>query len=116
MIHMLSSFDLKPGQDVATLQADYAAFVADLKAADIIVAAGPLGTRVSDTPMDTDEDRDHTLFSILTFRDRAQLDAAYAYIEARQRPSADSHLSMYRRITNSVFLCWEDQPIEKDTP
>lgn len=116
MIHMLSSFDLKPGQEFETFQADYAAFVTDLTEAGIIVGAGPLGKRVADTPMDTDEERNHAWFSILTFRDRAQLDAAYAYIEAHQRPGTASHIRMYRRITNSIFLCWEDQPAEKDAP
>ena len=112
---MLSSFDLKPGQDFATFQSDYAAFVEDLTAAGIIAAAGPLGARVADTPMDTDDERDHSYFSVLSFHDRAQLDAAYAYIEARQRPSTHSHLRMYRRITNSIFLCWEDQAPEKES-
>ena len=116
MIHMLSSFDLKPGQALDVFQSDYAEFVADLKEAEMVVDAGPLGKRVADTPMDTDEDRDHSWFSILTFRDRAQLDAAYAYIEARQNPSTTSHIRMYRRITNSIFLCWEDLPTEKDAP
>ena len=116
MIHMLSSFALKPGQERDVFQADYAGFVADLTKAGLIVGAGPLGKRVNDTPMDTDEDRDHSWFSILSFRDRAQLDAAYAYIEDRQNPSTSSHIRMYRRITNAVFLCWEDQPPEKDTP
>ena len=116
MIHMLSSFDLKPGQELDVFQADYAEFVEDLVSAGMIVSAGPLGKRVADTPMDTDDDRDHSWFSIMAFRDRAQLDEAYAYIEARQHPSTKSHIRMYRRITNSIFLCWEDQPPEKDTP
>jgi len=116
MIDMLSSFDLKPGQDVKTFQADYADFVADLTEAGMIVGAGPLGKRVADTPMDTDDNRDHSWFSILSFHDRHQLDAAYAYIEARQSPSTTSHIRMYRRITNAIFLCWEDQSPERDAP
>ena len=116
MIHMLSSFDLKPGQDFAQFQADYTAFLADLRAADMIVDAGPLGARVADTPMDTDDERTQAYQSVLTFRDRAQLDAAYAHIEAAQTPSTASHLTMFRRVTNAVFLCWEDQPFGKDTP
>ena len=114
MIHMLSSFDLKPGEDFAIFQSDYTDFVADLRAAGIIEGAGPLGARVSDTPMDTDDERDHSYYSVLSFRDRAQLDAAYAHIEAHRRPGTDTHLKMYRRVTNSIFLCWEDQPFEKE--
>lgn len=110
MIHMLSSFDLKPDEDWGEFTDAYAAFVDELQSAGVIVAAGPLGKRVSDTPMDTDDARDPQFHSILSFRDRTQLDAAYAYIGEKQQPGTTSHLSMYRRITNSIFLCWEDLP------
>ena len=108
MIHMLSAFDLKPGQDFEAFRQAYAAFVEDIRAADMIASAGPLGKRVADTPMDTDNDRTHQYFSIMSFRDRAQLDAAYAYIEQRARPATGTHLTMYRKVTESVFLCWGD--------
>ncbi len=107
MIHMLSSFDLKPGEAFASFADDFAAFLADLRAQDVIVDAGPLARRVENTPMDTDEARTQQYYSVMSFRDRAQLDAAYAHIEARRAGTA-SHLRMYRRLTNSVFLCWED--------
>jgi len=107
MIHMLSSFDLKPGEDFNAFAEAYHMFLADLRAQDIIAGAGPLARRVEDTPMDTDEERTQKYFSVMSFRDRAQLDAAYAHIEARRSGTA-SHLRMYRRLTNSVFLCWED--------
>jgi hypothetical protein len=110
MIHMLSAFDLKPDEDEAAFRAAYADFVEELTGAGLIVSAGPLGRRVQDTPMDTDSDRAQQRFSVLTFRDRAQLDAAYDHISARLRPATKTHLDMYRRITNSVFLCWQDQP------
>ena len=62
----------------------------------------------SDTPMDTDDDRAHTHFSVMSFRDRKQLDHAYAYMLHRRATATDSHHDMYSRITNSVFLCWQD--------
>lgn len=108
MIHMLSAFDLKPGESLPTFRAAYTEFLADLETAGIIAAAGPIGQRVSDTPMDTDEENARQLFSILSFHDRAQLDAAYAHISARAAPGTSSHLDMYRRITDSVFTCWQD--------
>ncbi len=104
---MLSSFDLKPGEPFADFAADYTAFLTDLKEQGIIEDAGPLASRVDDTPMDTDTGRTQRYYSVMQFRDRAQLDAAYSHIEARRTGSA-SHLRMYRRLTNSVFLCWED--------
>ena len=116
MIHMLSSFDLRPGEDFATFAGDYDVFLADLRAAGMIAGAGPLGRRVNDTPMDTDKAHTQTCFSVMQFRDRAQLDAAYAHIDARARPGTSSHLRMYRRLTNTVFLCWEDASHEKEMP
>ena len=116
MINMLSSFDLKPGEDFATFAQDYEILLNDLRNAGMIAGAGPLGRRVEATPMDTDEDRTQRYFSVMHFRDRAQLDAAYAHIDARARPGTETHLKMYRRLTNTVFLCWEDTDNEKDTP
>ena len=114
MIHMLSSFDLKSGENFEAFAHDYDILLSDLRAADIIVDAGPLGVRVADTPMDTDTDRTHRYFSVMRFRDRAQLDAAYAHIEARAHPGTQTHLRMYRQLTNTVFLCWEDIDTGKD--
>ncbi len=109
MIHMLSTFDLTPDEESDAFQAAYAEFVAELEAADLIAAAGPIGRRVADTPMDTDRARTQQMFSVMSFRDRIQLDAAYAHIAARRAPATATHLDMHRRIVNAVFLCWEDQ-------
>jgi len=108
MIHMLSAFDLGDDEVMSDFQVAYAAFVADLENAGLIAFASPLGARHADSPMDTDDTRAHTLFSILSFRDRAQLDAAYAHIEARAHPGTASHGDMYARVRNAVFTCWED--------
>lgn len=108
MIHMLSGFNLKKGESLDTLQADYAVFVEDLQDAGVIAGASPLARRVADTPMDTDDANPRQFFSVLSFRDRAQLDASYAHIEARAAPGTASHLVMYRRLRDTVFTCWED--------
>ncbi|MFK7762412.1 MAG: hypothetical protein AB8B62_04065 [Roseobacter sp.] len=114
MIRMLSSFDLRPGEDFTSFMQDYHMVLADLRSADMIVDAGPLGRRVAHTPMDTDAERTQEYYCVMCFRDRDQLDAAYAHIDARTRPGTASHLKMYRRLTNTVFLCWEDCDLEKE--
>jgi len=108
MFHMLSCFDLKPGEDLAAFRDAYAEFVAYMKSVDLVVESGPIGRRHSDTPMDTDAERDHQYFSVLTFRDRTQVDAAYAYIMGHTEPGNSSHVDMYGRIENPVFICWQD--------
>lgn len=108
MIHMLSAFDLKPHEDAQAFRAAHAEFVAELRAAALIVSAGPVGRRVADTPMDTDTGRSQQYFALMSFRDRAQMDAAYAHIAAQRPPVATPHAVVFRRIDNGVFLCWED--------
>ncbi|MEL7254982.1 MAG: DUF6614 family protein [Pseudomonadota bacterium] len=108
-IHLLSTFDLRPGQDEASFTEAYRVFVQELYDADLIIDARPMGRRVSDTPMDTDEDRNHQFFTILTFRDRAHMDAAYAHIEARMRAVTGEHAAMYARTANQIFTCWQDE-------
>ena len=108
MIHMLSAFNLKPGEDFEAFKLAYADFVDDAIKAGIVAHAEPIGQRVSDTPMDTDDDRTHQYFSIMSFKDRAQLDASYDYIERHAMPTTKTHVQMYKRIRDSVFTCWED--------
>ncbi len=109
MIHMISSFDLDADENFEAFRAAYDAFISDLTAAGVIADAGPVGRRVEDTPMDTDSERTQKFVSIISFRDRKQLDAAYADIAAGALPEFHSHASVVERVRNSVFLCWEDQ-------
>lgn len=108
MIHMLSSFNLRDGQDFDSFRAEYAQFIAELTEARVIASAGPIGTRVSDTPMDTDDANPAQVFCILSFRDRAHLDQAYAHIEARAALGTKSHIRMYMHLRDTVFTCWQD--------
>ena len=116
MLYMLSSFDLKSGEKFTIFSRDYDAFLTNLIEADIIVGAGPMGKRVTDTPMDTEIAHTQMYYSVMYFRDRAQLDAAYAHIEARGQPGTATHIKMYRRLTNTSFLCWEDCLPEREIP
>jgi hypothetical protein len=108
MFHMLSCFDLASGVDVGAFQAEYMEFVEDMRCLGLVEGTGPLGRRQSDTPMDTDDERGHQYFILMTFRDRAQVDAAYAHMEGRQGPGIEIHKSVYSKIRNPVFICWED--------
>ena len=115
MIQMISSFDLKADVDFSVFESAYSIFIEDLKTADVIEDARPLGERVKNTPMDTDSERSQTYFSIISFRDRKQLDASYAYIENMQQPATGNHILMYSLITNAVFLCFTERPYGKES-
>jgi len=110
MFQMLSCFDLKPGEDIACFRQAYADFVAHMKSIDLVEDSGPIGGRQRDTPMDTDDERDHQYFVLMSFRDRPQVDAAYAYIMKHIEPGETSHNGVYSKVANPVFICWQDLP------
>jgi len=108
MFHMLTCFDLKPGIGIEELRAAYADFVKYMKRIDLVDGSGPIGQRQSDTPMDSDAERNHQFFVILSFRDRAQVDAAYAHLAPHEEPAESAHKSVYAKVRNQIFICWQD--------
>ena len=108
MFHMLTCFDLEPGIGIGAFRAAYLDFVEYLRGIDLVESTGPIGRRQSDTRMDTDSERDHQYFVIMSFRDRAQVDAAYAKIAPREEPAESVHVAVYSKIRNPIFICWQD--------
>ena len=111
MFHMLSCFDLAPDENLETFTRSYRIFVEEMQAIDLVVDSSPVGQRQSDTPMDTDGERQHQYFTVMTFRDRGQVDAAYAHIEKHFGPADAAHDQVYSRFANPVFICWQDIPL-----
>jgi hypothetical protein len=72
MFHMLTCFDLKPGIEIGAFRAAYLGFVEYMRSIDLVECTGPIGQRQRDTRMDTDGERDHEYFVIMSFRDRAR--------------------------------------------
>jgi len=110
MFHMISCFNLKPGEDIETFRSAYTAFVDEMKKVDLVESSGPIGRRQNDTPMDTDEQRDHEYFTVMSFRDRAQVDAAYDHIMQHVGTTDAAHDTVYTRVCDPVFICWQDLP------
>ncbi|MEM8813840.1 MAG: hypothetical protein AAGF59_14605 [Pseudomonadota bacterium] len=110
MFHMLSCFNLKPGIDIDVFHRLYAEFVETMREAGLVESSGPVGRRQNDTPMDTDDERDHEFFSVMTFKDRPQVDAAYAYLTERSEPAQSAHFGIFRWVEKPVFICWQDLP------
>ena len=108
MFHMLSCFNLKPAGTVDEFCRSVADFTAHLKKIDLVQSTGPVGRRQTDTIMDTDSERDHEYFFIMTFRDRAQCDRAVEHIYALTEPEDAVHKTVYAMIDDPVFICWED--------
>jgi len=104
MIQMLSRFDLRPDVAPADFQVSYAAFVALLIDEGLIESSGQVCRRLKNTPMDTDASDAPEFYTIMTFRDRPQLDSAYA----RFKESMEGHEDVFAAVHNSTFTCWEE--------
>jgi hypothetical protein len=108
MFHMLTCFDLAPGVEIGAFQAAYSDLVVHLQGIDLVAGTGPIGRRQSDTPMDTDGERDHEYFVVMSFRDRAQVDLAYGQFLLHQEPTHSAHNAVRSLMRNPVFICWQD--------
>jgi len=108
MIHMLSRFDLKPGVDFHAFRTSYKSFCEQMQAEGLLVQTGELGQRVLDTPMDTDDEHAPKYYSVMSFRDRKQLDAAYAHIASLDAGDKAEHVAVRDAVLSPVFTCWRD--------
>lgn len=108
MITMLSWFDLKEDRTTEALMQAIEQLGTHLSERDLLISCSPLGERVIGTPMDTDEDRDERYFLTMRFRDRAQLDASYVYLQQNARAANKAHLALFTMFSSKYFICWED--------
>ncbi|MEX0346750.1 MAG: hypothetical protein AB3N20_17635 [Rhizobiaceae bacterium] len=108
MFHMLTCFNLKPGIDLESFRSSYVDFVNYMKSIDLVEGSGQIGERQSDTPMDTDTERDHSYFVIMSFKDRSQVDKAVALLGSHQEPSETAHHAVYSKAKDPIFICWQD--------
>jgi hypothetical protein len=108
MFHMLICFDLKSGVLLDQFCVAVSAFTDHLRGLDLAVGVSPVGRRESDTPLDTDRERAHEYFAIMSFRDRKQSDAAHAYLKSRAEPGLSIHHAVNSKASNPIFICWAD--------
>lgn len=108
MFHMLTCFNLEHDVTIDEFHRSLATFATHLASANLIHSTGPIGRRQADTIMDTDDERDHEFFFIMSFRDRAQCDRAIQHILPRAEPAATIHEAVFSKIRDQVFICWED--------
>ena len=108
MFHMLTCFNLNPEISIDQFRQSLADFSAHLKEIDLVHSTGPVGRRQSDTIMDTDTERDHEYYVIVSFRDRAQCDRAVEYVLPHKEPVESIHKRVYSTVKDPIFICWED--------
>lgn len=110
MFRMLASFKLRPGIAADDFCRALAELTAHMKGRDLLLATGPVGRRQRHPVMDTDDERDQEYFFIMSFADRAQCDRAVEYLYRHEDPVESIHRSVYGKISDPVFVCWEDLP------
>ena len=108
MFHMLCCFDLKTGIQLEDFQQAFEQFTLHLQAQDLVVSSTPVGVRQSDTILDTDSERSHQYFSIMSFADRKQSDAAVQHIAQFGMTPDSTHHIAYSMVEDPVFICWQD--------
>jgi hypothetical protein len=105
---MLTCFNLEPESTIDEFRLAIAAFTAHLEDRDLVHCTGPIGRRQRHPIMDTDSERDHEYFFVMSFRDRAQCDRAVEYILPDQEPASSIHRAVYTKVVDPIFTCWED--------
>lgn len=108
MFHMLSCFNLKPGITIDEFTKPLLAFENHMQELNLVVSIGSIKSRDSDTPMDTDEERNHQYFFVTTFVDKAQCDRSYAYILGHSKTGDAFHDGVFEKVESPVFICYED--------
>lgn len=108
MFHMLTCFNLKPGVEIDAFRSAYTDFVDHMRGIGLVEGTGPIGRRQNNTKMDSDSERDHRYFVVMSFRDRAQVNAAYAKLVPHDEPEETSHRAVYSKVRDQIFICWED--------
>ena len=108
MFHMLTCFNLKPDETIDAFRESLERFSAHMLAMGLLHETGAVGRRQRNTIMDTDDDRDHEYFFLMSFRDRVQCDRAVEHMYAERQPSDAIHKEVYAMTTDQVFICWED--------
>ena len=108
MMHMLSCFKLQPGASLEEFNSHLEAFSQHLQELGLVEGHSPVGRRITDTILDTDEERDQDLYMLMHFCDKAQSDRAVEYIESETEPGSTIHRVMWAGMRDGIFICWED--------
>jgi hypothetical protein len=108
MFHMLTCFNLEPDVSIDEFRRSLDRFTSHMKGVDLVHSAGAIGRRQRHPIMDTDAERDHEYFFIMSFQDRSQCDRAVEYVLPHKEPVESIHKAVYSTVRNPIFICWED--------
>ena len=108
IFHILNCFDLKFDVTIDDFQLAIDEFTSHMQNVGLVESMGAIGRRQRHPIMDTDSERDQEYFFILSFRDWDQCDRAVDFITPHNEPEESIHNYVNSKITNAIFICWED--------
>ena len=108
MFHMISCFNLVPGESIGDFRRVLIEFVEHMQTKGLVSSCGPIGRRYEHPIMDTDSERNQQYYFVMTFNDRDQLERAVACLERREQPADSSHKAVFSRTEDGIFTCWKD--------
>ena len=106
---MMSSFNLKPNITVQDFETCLNAFARHMQSMSLIESVGKLCVRESNTPMDTDAERNQGFWFLTEFQDKDQCDRSYEYILQAEDYSKELHNDVYHKVTDAMFVCFSDE-------
>ena len=108
MFQMHTCFDLSPNVRIEDFKIALERFSSFMQANGLIIDTGPVMQRCRHPIMDTDEERTHQYFFVMSFTDRSQCDAAVQHIQSADPGSDPVHRAIYEDIIHPIFTCWVD--------
>ena len=108
MPRLLSQFDLRPDVSRQAFEAAWTALADHLLNSGLAAAVDPPLVRQPGSGFDTDDDRPQHLLTVITFRDQAQVDAAWKVIEDRADPTVGIHNAVLAMVSNPIFTFLDD--------
>lgn len=106
---MLSCFNLKRGISLEEFSRSLTELDQYLRSQDLVRSTGEVGKRVRHPVMDTDSERHHQYFVIMSFTDRAQCDRSVDFVNSATEPCQSLHRQVWRKVADPVFICWEEE-------
>ncbi|MEM1298702.1 MAG: DUF6614 family protein [Pseudomonadota bacterium] len=107
MYQMLTMFSLKPGVSMEAFKDALAVFAEHMRTHDLITGIGPILRRHPSSGLDTDSGRAHSHYFLTDFRDLAQSEASFAYLEDREPAAWRIHGAVFSKVKDPLFLFWE---------
>ncbi len=108
MFHMLTCFNLQPGISIKQFQTALDELSERMVGLGLLHSTGPIGRRQRHPVMDTDDERNHEFFFMMSFADRQQCDRAVEHMSPRDGPDDALHRATYGKVRDPIFICWED--------